>query len=141
MGWWCDSTALLKEAYVGEPSRPFFPLTAEFAAGSNNSTVAMTNTTVVIPDTQHMDDDVAYYVCSSKVRSEVCAPIAVPKLVGGGVPGSKDEVEGSGPAPGVIGIIDVEAWDAHHFSPAHIDVILHTCAELGRHTLFIGPLQ
>ena len=32
---------LLKLAYVGAPSRPYFPLTAAFAAGSNNSSVAM----------------------------------------------------------------------------------------------------
>lgn len=131
----------MKEAYVGEPSRPFFPLTETFAAGSNNSTVAMTNTTVVIPDTQHMGDGVAYYVCSSKVRSEVCAPIAVPALEGGGVPGSKDAVAGSGSAAGVVGIIDVEAWDAHHFSATHVDVILHTCAALGRHNLFVDALK
>jgi len=47
----CVSTrsALLKEAYVGEPSRAYFPLTTDFAVGSNNSTVAMSNIGVVIP--------------------------------------------------------------------------------------------
>ena len=38
-----SDTTLLKEAYVGAPSRPFFPLTAAFAAKSNNSTEAITS--------------------------------------------------------------------------------------------------
>ena len=111
------SHALMKEAYVGEPSRAYFPLTEEFAKGSNNSTVGLTNSAIIIPDTQHITGDVAYYVCSSKVRSEVCAPISR-----GGQ---------------VIGIIDVEAWDANHFSDLHIGVILMVCAKLGERNLFV----
>lgn len=38
---------LVKEAYVGSASRPYFPLTDAFAAKSNNSTVAMTKKTMV----------------------------------------------------------------------------------------------
>ena len=107
----------MKEAYVGEPSRAYFPLTQEFAKGSNNSTVGLTNTAIVIPDTQHIDSDVAYYVCSSKVRAEVCAPIA------------RDGV--------VVGIIDVEAWRPNHFARKDVDVILHTCAALADRNLFV----
>lgn len=39
---------LVKEAYVGEPSRAWFPLTREFAAGSNNSRVGLDGVAVVI---------------------------------------------------------------------------------------------
>ena len=37
----------------------------------------------------------------------------------------------------VIGIIDVEAWDANHFSDLHIGVILMVCAKLGERNLFV----
>jgi hypothetical protein len=43
-----DVDALVKEGYVGGISRPVFPLTAEFAALSNNSAVAMSGRAVVI---------------------------------------------------------------------------------------------
>ncbi len=39
---------LVKEAYVGEPSRAYFPLTEEFALTSNNSTAALRQHAIVI---------------------------------------------------------------------------------------------
>lgn len=59
---------LVKEAYRGAPSRPFFPLTPEFAAHSNNSTVAMTAQAILLPDTRKLGDEDPYYVCDAKVR-------------------------------------------------------------------------
>lgn len=112
-----DERALVKEAYVGSPSRPFFPLTAAFAEHSNNSTVALTRQTVLIHDTRKMDADEPYYVCDGKVRSELCAPI----------------LDASGAC---IGIIDVEAWRPNHFTPLRTAIILDVCAQLGRHNLF-----
>lgn len=105
-------TALMKEAYRGEPSRAFFPLTASFAKGSNNSTVAMERVVTVIHDTAAGDDG-PYYVCDGKVRSEFCAPI----------------VAGSGE---VIGIIDAEAWRPNHFTKERTRTFLQACVELGR---------
>lgn len=58
---------LVKEAYRGAPSRPFFPLTPEFAAHSNNSTVAMTAQAILLPDTHKLGDEDPYYVCDAKV--------------------------------------------------------------------------
>ena len=57
---------LLKEAYIGSPSRPFFPLTDAFAETSNNSTVGMTGVAIIIHDTRQLNADTPYYVCDNK---------------------------------------------------------------------------
>ena len=104
---------LLKLAYIGAPSRPFFPLTPEFATGSNNSTVGLSGDTVIIHDVRALATDAPYYICDGKVRSEVCAPIY-------GVGGD------------VIGIIDAEAFRPDAFrSPDALAAILHVCHALG----------
>ena len=103
---------LVKEAYVGAPSRAYFPLTPEFAAGSNNSTVGLAGEAVVITDTRKISDDVPYYSCDGAVRSELCAPI----------------VDSTG---AVIGIIDVEAFQPALFDDVRIGIVLDLCAQLG----------
>jgi L-methionine (R)-S-oxide reductase len=130
--------ALVKEAYVGSPSRPFFPLTAPFASGSNNSTVAMTGGCVVIHDVRRMPADSPYYICDGKVRTEICAPIWA-----GGVPraGRPTVSDGdAGEAEGVIGIIDAEAWRPDHFTPERIAAVLQACRQLGEVGLWASEL-
>ena len=107
-----EAPVLCKEAYVGAPSRAFFPLTQEFARTSNNSTVGLTGNAQVYRDVSSLAEDAPYYPCDSRVKFEVCAPIVAP---GGDV----------------IGIVDVEAWRAHHLTDAGIALIFHVCRELG----------
>ena len=112
--------ALLKLAYEGEPSRPLFPLTDNFARISGNSRTAMQRRISVIPDTQRLSADTPYYECSGKVRSEVCVPILTP--------------EGE-----CVGIIDAESWKPGHASSDEVVwLVAATCRQLGRSGL-IGP--
>ena len=103
---------LLKLAYVGAPSRAYFPLTEAFAAGSNNSTSVLRRQAIVIHDVRRMGGDTPYYTCDGKVRSEVCAPIMAP----------------SGEC---IGLIDCESWSADNFSVERVAAILRLAAQLG----------
>ena len=104
---------LQKLAYIGAPSRALFPLTPEFAAGSNNSTVGLSGDTVVIHDTQGLPADAPYYVCDGKVRSEVCTPIF-------------------GAEGALLGIMDCEAFAPRAFAePATLALILAACRQLG----------
>ena len=154
----------MKEAYVGEPSRAFFPLTPEFAAGSNNSTVAMTSTAIIIPVLA------SRVVCFSLHRLYSQPPthfrhrtlecemmtwhttFAQPRLVGWQSRLSSRaniaiiaplQVETEICAPivtqegKVLGIIDVEAWRANHFTQTHIDLVLYTCQRLADANLFM----
>ena len=92
------SEILVKLAYRGRPSRAEFPLNAEFARGSTNSTVGLTGQAKLI-------DDVAaftakgggFYVCDAAVQSEICVPIL--------------DSDGK-----VLGIIDAEASPSHFFN-------------------------
>lgn len=104
--------ALLKLAYVGAPSRALFPLTHEFAAHSNNSTVGLSGDAVVIADVQALPSDSPYYRCDGRVRSELCAPIRCPH---------------TGAA---LGIVDVEAFAPGTFTADRVDTVLHCCAQL-----------
>mmetsp|Transcript_88094 Transcript_88094/g.189088 ORF Transcript_88094/g.189088 Transcript_88094/m.189088 type:complete len:174 (+) Transcript_88094:19-540(+) len=56
-----DSRCLLKEAYRGSVSRGLFPLTEEFAKGSNNSTCAMRRCATIVGDTRVLKDGQPYY--------------------------------------------------------------------------------
>lgn len=133
---------LVKEAYRGAPSRPFFPLTPEFAAHSNNSTVAMTAQAILLPDTRKLGDEDPYYVCDAKVSRGSCRrrPETTVQLVAHlctacvscSVSFTPDSsftsplpplqvrselcapIIGSGGA--VIGIIDAESFKPHHFT-------------------------
>lgn len=110
---------LLKLAYVGAPSRPYFPLTAEFAEGSNNSTVAMTGTAVVYHDVLALPSDSPYYTCDDKVRAEACVPI----------------FDAAGNE--VLGIMDVEAFAPDVFrAPRMLGIVLAACKQLGEAGLF-----
>jgi L-methionine (R)-S-oxide reductase len=113
---------LVKEAYVGSNSRAFFPLTKEFAAHSNNSTVAMSNTAIYIPNTRSLEDDEPYYTCDTKVLSEFCLPIF-----------DKDSR--------VIGIIDAEAWRTNAFSDDVIDSLLEVAVKLGEEGFFFNLIE
>lgn len=73
---------LVKESYIGEPSRPLFPVTEEFAKKSTNSWVALTGNVRVIDNTRQREAGVSYYECSGSVRSEMCAPIWRPTAEG-----------------------------------------------------------
>ena len=115
---------LLKLAYIGAPSRPYFPLTAAFAAGSNNSTVAMSGRAIVYHDILTLPTDSPYYTCDARVRSEACVPIFGPA--------GSDKV---------IGIMDVEAFEPDVFRPAEaLGLVLAACAQLSNADLLRGPL-
>jgi L-methionine (R)-S-oxide reductase len=91
-------TVLVKLAYFGAASRAEFPLTAEFAQISNNSTVGLTGKAKVINDvTAYLTAGGEYYTCDPKVLSEACLPLL----------NSKGEL---------AGIIDAEAFkrQAYH---------------------------
>lgn len=111
-------SALVKEAYVGAASRALFPLTPEFAAHSNNSTVAMSGDGMHLPDVAGLDDDVPYYACDARVQSELCLPITTP--------------EGK-----VIGIMDAEAWRPRHFTPDRLALCAAVCQLLGQNGLWV----
>jgi putative methionine-R-sulfoxide reductase with GAF domain len=67
---------LVKVAYVGRPSRAEFPLTAEFALRSTNSTVGLTGRATVIDDVaKYVEAGGGFYVCDDGVQSEACVPI------------------------------------------------------------------
>lgn len=108
---------LVKEAYVGEPSRAEFPLTESFAERSNNATVGLTGEAVLVEDVA--DYDGPYYECDDSVRSEFCCPI----LAG-------DDV---------IGIIDAEAHEPDFFTEERVLTIAGTCAGLADSDLLTPP--
>ncbi len=82
---------LVKLAYRGRPSRAEFPLNAEFAERSTNSTVALSGQAKIIDDVSaHVAEGGGFYVCDDAVQSELCVPL----------------MDGDGT---VIGIIDAEA--------------------------------
>ena len=67
---------LVKVSYIGRASRPEFPLTAEFAERSTNSTVGLTGRATVIDDvSRHVEAGGGFYVCDDGVQSEACVPI------------------------------------------------------------------
>jgi putative methionine-R-sulfoxide reductase with GAF domain len=93
---------LVKLSYVGRPSRAEFPLTADFAAGSTNSTVGLTGRALVIDDvTKHVEAGGGFYVCDAGVRSEACLPLL-------------DE------ARNVVGILDAEAKPRSFYGPRRL---------------------
>ncbi|MCA9385479.1 hypothetical protein KC717_02425 [Candidatus Dojkabacteria bacterium] len=105
---------LLKEAYRGAYSRAEFPLTEEFAAKSNNTTVGLTGKIVIVKDVRTFTG--AYYECDAKVLSEFCCPIYSP--------------EGE-----VIGIIDAESFSANFFNDKLICELVKVCKDLGSSNL------
>jgi L-methionine (R)-S-oxide reductase len=123
--------ALVKEAYLGEPSRPVFPVTDAFAQKSTNSWVALSARGRSIPDTHHRDEGVTYYECSGRVRSELCVPILRRRRRG------EAETEGGESANQqvweVVGIIDLESWKLDHFHNQMICDVMQVAFDLGGH--------
>lgn len=67
---------LVKLSYFGEPSRAEFPLTAEFAAISNNSSVGLSGKARIINDVPaYLQQGGEYYTCDPKVLAEACIPL------------------------------------------------------------------
>ncbi len=86
------NSVLVKLAYRGRPSRAEFPLNAEFAKGSTNSTVGLSGQAKLIDDVAAFQaEGGSFYVCDDAVQSEICVPIF-------------DAADSK-----VIGIIDAEA--------------------------------
>jgi putative methionine-R-sulfoxide reductase with GAF domain len=85
-------TVLVKLSYFGEPSRAEFPLTPEFAAISNNSSVGLSGKARIINDVPaYLQQGGEYYTCDPKVLAEACVPLL-------------------NDAGQVVGIIDSEAF-------------------------------
>ena len=89
---------LVKLAYRGRPSRAEFPLNAEFAGGSTNSTVGLSGQAKLIDDVaEYRAQGGAFYVCDDAVQSEMCVPIL--------------DADGT-----ILGIIDAEASPRSFFN-------------------------
>lgn len=119
--------ALVKEAYLGEPSRPVFPVTEAFAQKSTNSWVALTARGRSIPDTNNRGAGVTYYECSGRVQSELCVPILRRR---------KGDVVSNDPINcvwEVVGIIDLESWKLNHFHLQMICDVMKVALDLGSH--------
>ena len=96
---------LVKLAYVGRPSRAEFPLDAQFAQRSTNSTVGLTARAAVIDDvSKHVEAGGGFYVCDDGVQSEACVPIL-------------------GDDGAVAGIIDAEAKPRSFFGADRLAVL------------------
>lgn len=101
---------LVKLAYRGRPSRAEFPLTAEFARGSTNSTVGLSGRAEVIDDVAaHVGAGGGFYVCDAAVQSEACLPIL------------------SAAGDRVLGILDAEAEPKAFFTPERLAVLAAAC--------------
>lgn len=99
-------TVLVKLAYFGAESRAEFPLTAEFAAISNNSTVGLSGQGRIINDVAaYLAEGGEYYTCDPKVQAEACLPII-------GADGA------------VIGIIDSEAFTQNLFHGKELALLI-----------------
>jgi len=111
---------LVKIAYRGRPSRAEFPLDAEFARGSSNSSVGLSGKALVIDDVEaYKLAGGGYYVCDDKVQSEACLPIFA---VG---------------TNRVVGIIDAEA-EARQFFTADRLAVLAALSLVAPSCLFPG---
>nr|WP_261373483.1 histidine kinase [Rheinheimera sp. YQF-1] len=105
-------TVLVKLAYFGAASRAEFPLTTEFAAISNNSTVGLTGKAKVINDvTAYLTAGGEYYTCDPKVLSEACLPLF----------NAKGEL---------AGIIDAEAFQRQAYHTAALVRLVAVCLVL-----------
>ena len=101
-------TVLVKLSYFGAPSRAEFPLTDEFAAISNNSTVGLSGKARIINDVPaYLTKGGEYYTCDPKVLAEACIPLF--------------DAQGQ-----VAGIIDSEAFSADLFHGAELALLVAT---------------
>ncbi len=98
----------MKLSYFGAPSRAEFPLTAEFAAISNNVTVGLSGKARIINDVPaYLATGGEYYTCDPKVLAEACIPL----------------FDGSGQ---VTGIIDSEAFAKDFFNGRELALLIAT---------------
>lgn len=107
-----DGFSLVKMAYYGAPSRAEFPLTTEFAAISNNSSVGLSGIARIINDVPaYLNQGGEYYTCDPKVLAEACVPL----YADAGLTNSATTPSGVTPAD-IVGIIDAEAFarDLYH---------------------------
>ena len=96
---------LTKLAYFGAPSRAEFPLTQEFAALSNNTSVGLSGEKRLINSVdEYRAQGGEYYTCDPKVKSELCWPIF------SDINASAQQQE-----PTILGIIDAESFNEHQF--------------------------
>lgn len=101
-------TVLVKLSYFGAASRAEFPLTAQFAAISNNSTVGLSGKARIINDVPaYLQQGGEYYTCDPKVLAEACIPLF-------------DE------AGQVVGIIDSEAFQKQLFEADELALLIAT---------------
>lgn len=71
-----SADVLVKLAYFGAPSRAEFPITAEFAQISNNSSVAISGHARIIAEVaSYVATGGEYYTCDPKVQAEACLPL------------------------------------------------------------------
>lgn len=101
-------TVLVKLCYFGAPSRAEFPLTEEFAAISNNSTVGLSGKARIINDVPaYLQQGGEYYTCDPKVLAEACIALY-------------DD------AGQVVGIIDSEAFQKELFVANELALLIAT---------------
>ena len=107
-----EGPQLLKLTYFGAPSRPLFPLTDEFAAGSNNVQVALSSKGRVINNVeQYLAGGGEYYTCDPKVKSEACLPLF----------DSENQC---------IGIVDGEAFENDFFNQQTLALLIACCIKI-----------
>ncbi|GGC84341.1 GAF domain-containing protein [Undibacterium terreum] len=105
-------TVLAKLAYFGAMSRAEFPLTPEFAAISNNSTVGLSGKGRIINNVEsYVAAGGEYYTCDPKVQAEACLPLLAQ--------------DGK-----VLGIIDSEAFEQNIFSGSELALLIAVTTSL-----------
>ena len=107
-----EGQQLLKLAYFGAPSRPLFPLTAEFASASNNVQVALSGKGRVINNVeQYLAAGGEYYTCDPKVKAEACLPLFNAQKQ-------------------CLGIVDGEAFNTDFFDNATLALLIACCIKI-----------
>ena len=107
-----EGKQLLKLAYHGAPSRPLFPLTEAFAAGSNNVQVALSRKGRIINNVEnYLSQGGEYYTCDPKVKSETCLPLF----------NSQNEC---------VGIVDAEAFSNDFFDEKTLAILIACCIKI-----------
>jgi putative methionine-R-sulfoxide reductase with GAF domain len=104
------SEVLVKLAYRGALSRAEFPLTEEFSAQSNNSTVGMNGVARIINNIpEYIKEGGPYYNCDPRVKAEACLPLFARS------------------SSRIVGIVDAEAWQTDFFSNKTFAPLLALC--------------
>ena len=108
-----EAPTLVKLAYRGIPSRAEFPITEDFAAKSNNSTVALRGAAVIINNLDvHLSKGGAFYVCDEAIRSEACLPIYSPDF------------------SHIVGIVDAEGTKTYAYKEKELSYLVALCLVL-----------